>query len=241
MLTVMTFNSGNGLAQPDQMVRLLRFSGADVIGLQELTAAQAEAITRDLIGLYPFQVLFPGGVPGKGILSNRSLVAHSQAHFHPARPDLWATLEEQGTLLTFIVAHPPPPRLRLLGFGFDPAALAQLEGLADFAVANQPAILVGDFNMRERNIYHTRFTAMGLIDAFKIAGTGHGGTFPTRYGASRFFPWLRRLTLIPLVRFDYIWYTRPLEARACWVGANAGSDHLPVLAHLDMPSWAENG
>jgi vancomycin resistance protein VanJ len=195
MLTIMTFNSGNGLAHPDHLVRLLRSSGAHVIGLQELTGAQAEAIAGELSGLYPFQALFPGGVPGKGILSKSPVVAYSQAYLHPARPDLWARLEVQGIPLTFIVAHPPPPRVRPAGVAFDPTAAAQLKSLADMAVVGRPAILVGDFNMTARNPHHALFTSLGLHDAFEVAGTGHGGTFPTRYGASKFVPWLRWLTL----------------------------------------------
>ena len=42
--TVMTFNIGNGLISPDQLVTMLRASAADLIGLQEVSAGQAEAL-----------------------------------------------------------------------------------------------------------------------------------------------------------------------------------------------------
>ena len=48
--TVMTFNVGNGLAKPARLVAALRICDADVVGLQELNAEQAEAIERDLRG-----------------------------------------------------------------------------------------------------------------------------------------------------------------------------------------------
>ena len=56
MLTVMTYNVGAGLAAPLRLVELLRQSGADIIGLQELAPEQGEAIA-DLLGRdYPHQV-----------------------------------------------------------------------------------------------------------------------------------------------------------------------------------------
>jgi endonuclease/exonuclease/phosphatase (EEP) superfamily protein YafD len=33
-------------------------------------------------------------------------------------------------------------------------------------------------------------------------------------------------------RIDYIWYTGDFRAARAWVGPDAGSDHLPVLAKL---------
>jgi vancomycin resistance protein VanJ len=38
--------------------------------------------------------------------------------------------------------------------------------------------------------------------------------------------------LVPLVRIDYVWYTDDFRATRAWVGPDAGSDHLPVLAEL---------
>jgi vancomycin resistance protein VanJ len=35
-----------------------------------------------------------------------------------------------------------------------------------------------------------------------------------------------------VARVDYIWHTPDLVALEAWVGADAGSDHLPVLARL---------
>ena len=69
MLTVMTYNVGAGLAAPLRLVEVLRQSGADIIGLQELAPEQGAAIA-DLLGSdYPYHVLHATGIPGKGLLS----------------------------------------------------------------------------------------------------------------------------------------------------------------------------
>ena len=40
-ITILTYNVGNGLAKPERLAAFLRESDADVIGLQEIDAAQA--------------------------------------------------------------------------------------------------------------------------------------------------------------------------------------------------------
>jgi vancomycin resistance protein VanJ len=234
-LEVMTYNVGNGLADPARLVVLLRQLGADLVGLQELAPAQAEAIARELSDVYPYQVLSPTGFSGKGLLSRYPVVASEQLSLHPARPDLRASVDVQGARLSFLVAHPPPPRLHRAGIGFDPAALHQLEALAGLTVQHAPAVLLGDLNMTRRNPVYARFAAVGLADAFAVAGAGRGWTLPRRLGqASRFDHGLHGLPLRPVARVDYIWYTPGLHAEAAWVGPDGGSDHLPVLARLAL-------
>jgi endonuclease/exonuclease/phosphatase family metal-dependent hydrolase len=50
--------------------------------------------------------------------------------------------------------------------------------------------------------------------------------------------WLNSLLswipLIPAARVDYIWYTEQLSCASCWVGDDAGSDHMPVFARLKI-------
>ena len=81
---MMTFNVGNGLAHPSRLVRLLHQVGVDIVGLQELAPAQAEAIARDLSELYPYQVLNPHGFAGKGLLSRYPVLATEQLQLYPA-------------------------------------------------------------------------------------------------------------------------------------------------------------
>jgi len=231
----MTFNVGNGLADPGRLAALLLETEADIVGLQELAGVQAELLADVLGGLYPYQVLVPTGFSGKGLLSRFPFVHHEQLQLYPGRPDLRAAVDIHGSSLGVFVVHPPPPRLSGSRITFDTATLAQLDSLADLAIAHAPSVLLGDFNMTRRNPRHARFVAAGLADAFAVAGTGRGWTLPVRLGhAARFRHRLHGLPLRPVARVDYIWYTPPLRAEAAWVGQDAGSDHLPVLARLAL-------
>jgi len=233
-LTVMTYNVGNGLAAPERLARLLRALGADLVGLQELAAPQADVLATELRSLYPCQVLVPGGFAGKGLLSRYPITSHEQLALYPARPDLRAVVDVDGVALGVVVAHPPPPRLVGRRVAFDAASLAQLDALARVAVAHAPSVLLGDLNMTPRHPVHARLRAAGLADAFAVAGRGRGWTLPRRLGHARFQHRLQGLPLRPVARVDYIFYTRGLEATAAWLGDDGGSDHLPVLARLEL-------
>ena len=231
----MTYNVGNGLADPERLATLLQETAADIVGLQELAAVQAEVLDDLLAGVYPYQLLVPSGFSGKGLLSRFPFLHQEQLQLYPGRPDLRATVDVSGIPLGVLVVHPPPPRLRGSRITFDAATLAQLDALADLAIEHAPSVLLGDFNMTRRNPRHARFMAAGLADAFAMAGTGRGWTLPVRLGhAARFNHRLQGLPLRPVARVDYIWYTPPLHAEAAWVGPDAGSDHLPVLARLAL-------
>jgi vancomycin resistance protein VanJ len=227
--TVMTYNVGNGLAPPLLLARALRESTADIIGLEEVTAAQAEAIRQNLSDMYPHQILYGVGIPGKGILSRYPIVDFTQLELHPARPDLRGFIDMEGHELQIIVAHPPPPRIHRTGIHPTTEARQQFELLLQASVSGEPTILLGDFNMGDRQAQYATLKAAALSDAFHEAGVGPGATFPRRRG---------RVRLVPMVRIDYIWYTEHVRATRAWVGKDAGSDHLPVLAEME---WEKSG
>jgi endonuclease/exonuclease/phosphatase family metal-dependent hydrolase len=62
------------------------------------------------------------------------------------------------------------------------------------------------------------------VDAYRTAGRGFGLTYPLKSlsGADR----------IPLIRIDHVLVTEEVCPERAWVGADASSDHLPVLATL---------
>jgi endonuclease/exonuclease/phosphatase family metal-dependent hydrolase len=219
---VMTHNAGNGLAAPDRLVGVLRDSAADIIGLQELTVPQAEAIERDLTGLYPFRAIYAGGIPGKGLLSAYPLSGVEQLALYPGRPDLQAVLHTDNGTLTVIVAHPPPRNYRK-GFPVDQATVEQIAALIRLAASGEPTILMGDFNATSRSATYARLVTAGLVDAYRATSRRRGPTLPARWA---------RLPLKPMVRVDYIWHTAHFEAMESWIGMDTGSDHVPVLARL---------
>lgn len=221
--TIMTHNAGNGLADPQPLVNVLRDSGADLIGLQEITANQALALDQSLARLYPYRILFGDGIPGKGLLSKFPIIEYEQLNLYPDRPDLMATIQLKDTELTVIVAHPPPPRLHSNGIYMNAATQQQLYELIRMATHGGPVLMMGDFNMTTRSIFYNTLRRMGLVDAFEVAGEGPGFTLPLRW---------KKIPLLPMARVDYIWHTQHLIALKSWIGENTGSDHLPVLAQL---------
>ena len=55
-LTVVTYNVGSGLWGPGRLAELLLETEADIVGLQELAAVQAELLAT-FGGVYSYQVL----------------------------------------------------------------------------------------------------------------------------------------------------------------------------------------
>jgi vancomycin resistance protein VanJ len=250
-LTVMTYNLGDSLAVPEVMVSVLRSSEADIIALQELADEQAAAIERGLRDLYPYQVLYGHGVSGKGLLSRYPILEEELFYLQsqrlpylriilqvPLRPCPSTSLRtssgqalamdgagpgSQTTPVTVIVAHPPPPSLRRDGYHIHPQAAAEIVSIAQMTTASGPGILVGDFNLTDQNDNYALLSDAGLNDVFRAAGWGFGATWPAR----------SRIGLLRLfVRIDYIWHSAHFRAIHAWVGPDAGSDHLPVLARL---------
>jgi vancomycin resistance protein VanJ len=234
MLTVMTYNVGAGLADPLRLVPVLRESSADVIGMQELAPIQGEAIAELLHDDYPYQVLHPSGIPGKGLISRYPVQEKSLLDLHPGRPDLHAVVATPDGDLAVIVAHPPPPRFGRNRLRASLLTAEQIAGIAAAASGGQPAVLLTDFNRVGWQAAYRQLRDAGLIDAFGAAGRGPGFTLPTRLShlAYRGHP-LGGLPLPPLLRVDYVWHTPHFRARRAWLGAHAGSDHLPVLAELE--------
>jgi endonuclease/exonuclease/phosphatase family metal-dependent hydrolase len=234
--TILTYNVANGRADPARLVRMLRSAGADVIGLQELAHVQAEVIEAELAEEYPYRATFAGGFHGKAILSRFPILRTEQLQLSDVRPDLLASLDLEGRELAVISAHPPPPRPSPLKLRFDANTQAQIRSLAGLANQHAPAVLLGDFNMTDTHAEYAYMTSTGLQDAFKASGRGRGSTLPRRIGPWKRNLWLngliRWVPLMPLFRIDFIWHTSQLRSLDCWVGTDAGSDHLPVLAVL---------
>jgi endonuclease/exonuclease/phosphatase (EEP) superfamily protein YafD len=234
----MTCNVGNDRAKPEKLIPVVSDSGADLVAFQEVSDRQAKALSDELGLEYPHQVIYPGGFAGKALLSRCPILDSKQLHFSVVRPDLKAVVDIDGTQVTLIIAHPPPPKPHWRGLKFDRQTWQQITSLAELAINDSPAVLLGDFNLADWWGEYAYLRRMGLKDAFQVAGRDRGNTLPRRVG-----PWKRmlalnhllsRLTFFPMLRVDYIWYTEQLSCLEAWVGEDTGSDHLPVLAKLVM-------
>ncbi len=234
---MLSYNVGNGLAPADRLVHYLYYSEADIIGLQELSEDQAKAIEDQLYAAFPHRVLHPGSFEGKGLLSKFPITSSERHIFADGRPDISARVEIDGREAQVVVAHPRPPKVRMTGAFFDPVTMRQIQEVVRIATAGGPSLVLGDFNMTDKQPEHRWLTAAGLIDAFHEVGKS-AASFPKRVGQPhRFGPRAQNITLPPVIRIDYIWYTREFVARSAGIGRDAGSDHLPVVAGID---WRES-
>jgi endonuclease/exonuclease/phosphatase (EEP) superfamily protein YafD len=83
-----------------------------------------------------------------------------------------------------------------------------------------PTIVAGDFNLPvESAIYRTHWG--DLRNAFSRAGIGTGYTKHTRYWG---------------VRIDHVLASGDIGTHRSFVGRDVGSDHLPLIADLVLPT-----
>jgi endonuclease/exonuclease/phosphatase (EEP) superfamily protein YafD len=127
------------------------------------------------------------------------------------------TLDWNGTQVTVLGVHlhwPLGPRNSRL-------RNAELAGIASFAAGRQePVIVAGDFNSTPWTSYfQTALARSGLNDC--AAGHGLAPSWPSQ------FP--------PLgIRIDHCWISRHWHSTDVRMGPSLGSDHLPLIADLEM-------
>jgi endonuclease/exonuclease/phosphatase family metal-dependent hydrolase len=257
-LRVATYNIHAGAGHDnvfdlDRTEATLRALDADVIGLQEVDVHwSARSQWRDLITelaqrlgmragfapIYDFDPLQPG-LPrrqyGLAVLSKAPILSvqnHDLTRLSTQDPNaepepmpgfLEAVIQAGGARLHLYVTH--------LDYRADPA-LRQIEVdetldiLADDpADANQ--ILLGDFNAPPEAPELARLWPE-LTDAWAVAGSGEGRTYPT---------------VNPSKRIDYITVSEGVGVLGAEVPSDpallAASDHRPVVADLALPSGSE--
>ena len=100
---------------------------------------------------------------------------------------------------------------------------AQIEVLLDVVEAETiPYIVAGDLNMSQHSIIYSSL-AVEMTDTFRETGVGLGATWPT--------------TLLgPALRLDYIWVSDRFYVLGTERSPNLGSDHLAVIAGLELLS-----
>ncbi len=232
-ITVMTFNIANGLVRPDALVDALRGSGADVIGLQEVSEAQADALRHGLQDAYPHVAVHGSGIPGKAVVSRHPLLEAAPLEIARHRPDLRAVVATPSGPLVTVVAHPEPHRFGRGALVKNQLSLEQIVALAEAMADSGPAILLGDLNRAGWAAALRVLRAAGLQDAWETGGQGRGFTLPARWAnaAHRSNP-LGKVKLPPVARVDYVLHTPHLKTERAWLGSSSGSDHVPVLARL---------
>ncbi len=238
-LTVMTYNMYGYNQYADRVVETIRAADADLIAIQELSSAAANAIEQELHQTYPYQIFdIRGGVSGMGVISRYPLTAYQEtlAGEYWVGPPQVLTLKFHDTSVTILNVHAMATGVR------SPAMMEATIGAREeqarvivefIAARDEPLILLGDLNVTDRN-HAYELIAAHVEDAWRAAGWGTGHTFTNAMTPGN-AP--ARVTGIPaldwLVRIDYVFHSTHWRAAEARIGLwDKISDHRPVVATL---------
>ncbi|MEU1481702.1 endonuclease/exonuclease/phosphatase family protein, partial [Streptomyces sp. NPDC005760] len=228
-LVVVGHNVGAGNSDPVGTARDLAASGADVLGLEEITPQAVPVYEKALAKAYPYHVVLGTvGLWSRLPLSQTRTVdtaqdagplgaAKSAADTLPSNRALRATVATDGGPLAVYVAHLGSVRV-MPGTGFwTESRDRNAEALAK-AVAAEPSgrvVLLGDLNGTTDDRAFAGLTSR-LRSVQDAAGDGFGFTWPAGF---------------PVARIDQI-LVRGVDPRSSWVLPATGSDHRPVAAAI---------
>jgi vancomycin resistance protein VanJ len=239
-LKILTYNLHAEAKDLDGMIAVIRASGADIVALQEVSAAATSRFSKDLAQLYPYQALHPQRYAnaGQGVLSRYPLVADQ--YWRNSRPPdslghQRVEVDLSGTTITVYNFHTLRPVMRGLSFD-DQSRRIDVTDLLDRTEKDSgPILAVGDFNMTDQTEDYHRITAQ-FSDTYREVGSGMGFTFPDADPVTPTTQKIRRLIQFPLLlRLDYVFHNdafQPVEA-VVWPDSG-GSDHHPLFVRLAL-------
>jgi vancomycin resistance protein VanJ len=214
-LIVASHNVNDDNPDPTGTARALIASGADVVGLEELTASAIPIYEEALAGSYKYHAI-RGTV---GLWSKYPMSDTRSVGIMEWSRALRSTIQTPHGPLAVFVAHLPSVRVNLdAGFTADQRdASARLlaEAVRDDPVAR--TILVGDFNGTANDRALAPVTSQ-MRSAQGAAGDGFGFSWPAAF---------------PMARIDQI-LVKGVEPVSSWTLPATGSDHLPVAASVDL-------
>ncbi|HEY7066116.1 MAG TPA: endonuclease/exonuclease/phosphatase family protein [Chloroflexota bacterium] len=233
---MLSFNvaAGRGYGQAEPVVGLILAEKPDLVALQEVRDDALETIGAVLRDGYPYQ-----GRSDDGVILSRAPILE----MYPFRPDtgghegLVAEVVINDRIITLFNAHPflptAYPRWRREGlrlarqYNTNDRNDAVTELLEQLEAVGGPRLLVGDFNMSPTSFAH-RLITTDLRDSYEEVGWGFGHTVP-----ANFEPTAPNISM-PLFRVDYIFHSPEIAALRTWVGPYTHSNHLPVIADLQI-------
>ncbi len=184
--SVLTWNVFAENRREDSVRGLLLEKPADVIALQEVSWTW---LANDQIAAaYPYRLVRPGETAsGMALLSSYPIldsgVLDGDRDLWDIPRLMWARLDVHGTSVLVVNAHPISPYYSgadcSLPICYDPTLrdrqiVAMRQELSSSLVEDgEPFVLVGDFNVTEREPAYADLSA-GLTDAFKAIGSGLG-------------------------------------------------------------------
>ena len=226
VLAVLTWNLGLGICDVNEVALEILRVEPDVVMFQEARIDQAQALFELCREDYPYYEHFQDDRFSKAYLSKiepsgiEFVIPKDSKNFleikvHVGRAEVTLTSVHTNKSFAF---------LGRTWWGYD--RMMKQVG----KIASRPRnLLLGDFNMTERNAPYDEIRSAGLIDSYRELHSGPGFTFPA-------FGRYRSLPVPPLVRIDYLWHTPDLRCLSVERTAHAQSDHCGLLGRFAISS-----
>jgi endonuclease/exonuclease/phosphatase (EEP) superfamily protein YafD len=233
-LTVLTWNTRNGLDFEDEFLETLDKVQPDLLAMQEVGWGISPNMQNILDDRLPYQEAYRADVSSSLTLFSRYPIIESQTKMDWEQCQCQITrLDWDGEIVTVLNVHIWAPRFRLDSWEgllhvnrFDIRHQTPIFDslIAEIRQVEGPLIVMGDFNTTERQRNFRRLLDY-LEDAYSEAGWGLGYTWPNPEV-------LRMLAPFPVIQIDHILVNDAWRSRRTWTGRIAGSDHLYMAADL---------
>ncbi|OZD01811.1 hypothetical protein CH275_18625 [Rhodococcus sp. 06-235-1A] len=217
-LSVLTVNVAHGDADAAAIVNAVRDNDVDILAVQELTPDEVVDLrAAGIDGLLPFS--FTAALPiadGTGLWSRTPLTEGTRLDNFGFVP-VQARTNVDGQDLTLVSFHAMSPATRRHTVEWD-ADLARMRSIME--TYRGTVVVAGDFNATNDHRQFRTLASSPFSDAADAAGAGLFRTFPSDR---------------PLARLDHVVTSDDVRARSVRPLAIPKSDHLAVLAELQLP------
>ncbi|MCP5096185.1 MAG: hypothetical protein GY943_11580 [Chloroflexi bacterium] len=233
-ITAMSYNILVSNNDHDAIIASILAADADIVGLQEVTEIHAKELGDRLLDEYPYQI-FPPPVSKRiniALLSKFPVTQTFSFPFPPRKMGMHVVVDVDGQPVHLFVAHLIHNGLANLEGGLSFAEQAHerftLRSVEvthlklEMADISDPVLFLCDCNLTETSQAYVTLDSV-LDDSFRETGWGFGLTSFVLFDG-----------MPPLNRIDYVWHSDRLTAVSTKIGERGGSDHLPIIATLQL-------
>ncbi|MGG6270769.1 endonuclease/exonuclease/phosphatase family protein [Leptolyngbya sp. AN03gr2] len=229
LLRVMTFNLLWSNQDYPKITQVVQKMDADVVGIQELQPKELPNLLKAISPIYPYYAIHPADrFHTVALFSRLPIESVKPLLFPPIERGLQAIVRYGDQRINVLVTHLTPnniPLNQLVSETIDryTRRAAETEFLKKFIPEQSlPTIMLCDCNMTDSSETYYELRKV-LKDSFEERGQGTGHTLVS--------------SIVPFAvqRLDYVWHTGELQSIESFVGADGGSDHLPVIASFRVP------
>ena len=225
-IKAMTFNMLRSNTDYDSIVKMVAENNPDIIGLQEITPQAAPILVERFAKYYPYYAFHPVELTHNvGILSRFPIDKLIALPAPPIKRGIQVTLrlnngEPLEAIVTHLIPFYPLNKFYRLAQDWYTRRAQQVSYLSDVVKQyDDPLIIMCDCNFTDTSQTYSQMRRV-MNDSFHEAGWGFGHTFLGK--------------LFPVGRIDYIWLTEDIKTVEAYIGKEASSDHLPVIAELQL-------